>query len=219
VRAVLDRLTALFVERRIDPISLFPAGRGGAISKYSFERILTQTATVLTAEEVQAISSAFAVGAGEVNYEEFAAYFARARPVPEDISPVLGTIRSTLAAHKLQLRRELLKLSRNVTDDASRTHVIVALQNSSIVLGTAAIDGLVREFPGSIAGTVSITALGRRPRRASCPSPPRASSISPRGSAAPPTISASTSRMSSGASTGCGTAESPSRSFARWSVC
>jgi Ca2+-binding EF-hand superfamily protein len=156
---ILNRLKALFVERRIAPIALFPHNRLGTISKYNFERILTQTATILRPEEVKAISSAFTAGNNEVNYEDFASYFVRSAPIPEDISPVLDVIRSTLIEHKLQLRPVLVKLSRNVSDDVSRTQLIVGLQNSSIVLDTEEIDGLLREFPGSVPGTVSLSVL------------------------------------------------------------
>jgi hypothetical protein len=126
-------LCALFTERRIAPHS--------------------------SVEEVKALSNEFSAGSNEVNSDDFDASFIRQRPDPEDISHVLSTIRNGLTEHKLQLRPELVKLVRNFGDDVSRTQLIVAFQNSSIVLGTPQILGVVQEFPGSASSTVSISAL------------------------------------------------------------
>jgi Ca2+-binding EF-hand superfamily protein len=159
VSKLLETLKGLFTQRRIKPRTLFPVDGTGRISKYTFERILTQTATVFTSDEVQAISNAFLTTASEVNYDDFVSYFDTAAPTPEDVTPVLDTIRDSLIEHRLQLRPELAKLARNTGDDISRTQLLVGLQNSSLVLGTPAIECLVREFPGSVPGTVSVSAI------------------------------------------------------------
>jgi Ca2+-binding EF-hand superfamily protein len=52
----------------------------------------------------------------------------------------------------------LVKLAR-ASDDVSRTQLMVGLQHSSIVLDSEEIDGLLHEFPGSVAETVSLSAL------------------------------------------------------------
>jgi hypothetical protein len=96
VSKLLETLKGLFAQRRIAPRTLFPADVIDRISKYAFERILTQTATVLTSEEVKAISNAFLAGASGVNYDDFVSYFNIARPPPEDITAVLETIRELL---------------------------------------------------------------------------------------------------------------------------
>jgi hypothetical protein len=175
---ILNTLKALFAERRISPRALFPAGPG-RIARYVFERIVGQTATILTPDELAALSAAFGSN-NEVDYEAFCAAFDAPRPEPDGITPIATSITSTLASHGLQLRPELNKFDRTKSDDLPPTSLIIALQNSSIVIGTPGIDALVRAFPGTARGSVSISRLcdvidPQAPSPAAPPSPPPAS--------------------------------------------
>jgi hypothetical protein len=135
VAKILDTLQTIFTDRHISARGLFPAA-GATIAKYTFERILAQSAPILTAAEVGAVAQNFAANS-EVNIDTFAAAVDVRRDADSDLlGRVVSRMRAELDARKFLLRPVLTRFDRSGSGEIGRMQFLVALQDRHVPLGT-----------------------------------------------------------------------------------
>jgi Ca2+-binding EF-hand superfamily protein len=132
---------------------------GATIAKYTFERILAQSAPILTATEVGAVAQNFAANS-EVNIDAFAAAVDVRRDADSDLlGRVVSRMRAELDARKFLLRPVLTRFDRSGSGEIGRMQFLVALQDRHVPLGTQEVEELLRAFPGSGSNTIAISAF------------------------------------------------------------
>jgi Ca2+-binding EF-hand superfamily protein len=150
VSKLMNTLRTTFIERRISVRSLFPANGTGKIAKYAFETIVRQARSILTAAEVTAISSAFAAGSNEVDYEKFInALEVRRIAATTSVVATREKIKAALAEQRVALKQVFVRFDRRGTGDLARNHLILALQQRGISLANNEVDDLLRAYPGT----------------------------------------------------------------------